>query len=114
MTPLEDTRSRSIHLQRSSANRKRPASPVSLADVGPRSKYGSLKKRIMHSDVYGSMDDYPPTIQTDPHVSPSARATSPSFSEERGPSYASPHTQGIGDTLMDEVFPTLDLSLIHI
>jgi F-box and WD-40 domain protein CDC4 len=108
MTPLEDTRSRSMHLQRSSANRKRPASPVSLADVGPRSKYGSLKKRIMHSDVYGSMDDYPPTIQTDPHISPSARATSPSFSEERGPSYASPHTQGIEDTLMDEAFPTLD------
>jgi len=116
MTPVDEAQSRAIQLQHSSssANRKRPASPVSLADINPRSKYGSIKKRIMHSDVYGTNDDYPqtPAMQSNPQaLSPSARGSSPAFSiEEPGaPSYASPHTQSaVDEIVMEDAFPSLD------
>jgi F-box and WD-40 domain protein CDC4 len=115
MTPIEESRSRTIQLQHSSSslNRKRPASPVSLADVNPRSRYGSLKKRVTHSDVYGGNDEYPqtPTIQSDQQGASSPRGSSPTFSlEERAvPSYASPHTLGhIDDEPMDDTFPAID------
>jgi F-box and WD-40 domain protein CDC4 len=115
VTPIEDARSRSIRLQHSSssANRKRPASPVSLADINPRSRQGSLKKRIMHSDVYGTNEDYPhtPTLQSDnPVRSPSVRASSPTLSiEERVPaSYASPRLHTREDVNMDDAFPSVD------
>jgi F-box and WD-40 domain protein CDC4 len=114
MTPEEEEgRSRTIQLHSSSLNRKRPASPVSLADVHLRSKFGSLKKRIMHSDVYGA-DDYPqtPTMQSDNQdVTLSAGGTSPSYSltELGAPSYASPHTQGLADDVaMEDAFPNMD------
>src|SRR6266496_2077290 len=121
MTPIEDggPPSRTLRLQHSSSslNRKRPASPVSLADINPRFKIGSLKKRIMHSDVYGTNnDEYPhtPTMQSDLQPSsPTARgSSSPTFSleERRAPSYASPHTQGAidDDVAMDDAFPNID------
>ena len=120
MTPIEEgvPTSRTIRLHHSSSlNRKRPASPVSLADIYPRSKIGSAKKRIMHSDVYGTNnDEYPhtPTMQSDQQASsPSARgSSSPTFSleERRAPSYASPHTQGAvdDDLVMDDAFPNID------
>lgn len=117
LTPIEEgTNPRVIRLQpsTSSLNRKRPASPVSLADINPRSRIGSIKKRIMHSDVYATNDEYPqtPTLQSDQEVaSPSPRGSSPAFSlEERGaPSYASPHTQSaVDDVAMDDAFPNID------
>ena len=115
LTPMEDSRTRAIQLQHSSSsmNRKRPASPVSLADINPRSRNGSLKKRIMHSDVYGSNDEYPhtPTLQSDnPDKSPSVRASSPALSlEERvTASYASPRTHPREDVDMDDAFPAVD------
>lgn len=112
MTPIEESRPRPIHRHRSSPslNRKRPASPVSLADINPRSRFTSVKKRVLHSDVYGTNDDYPqtPTVQSD-HQPPSPlRASSPTLSLDQGaPSYASPHTQGniddvdLGDAYID-------------
>jgi F-box and WD-40 domain protein CDC4 len=121
MTPIEEDgpTSRTIRLQDSSSslNRKRPASPVSLADINPHSRISSTKKRIMYSDVYGTMsDEYPhtPTMQSDQQSSSlSARgSSSPTFSleERRAPSYASPHTQGAvdDDIAMDDVFPNID------
>jgi F-box and WD-40 domain protein CDC4 len=119
MSPVEEVGNnpRTIRLQHSSSslNRKRPASPVSLADVNPRStRVGSLKRRIMHSDVYGMNDEYPhtPTMQSDQQVtSSSQRGSSATFSldELRAPSYASPHTQGaVEDITMDDAFPNID------
>ena len=86
---------------------------MSLADINPRTRHGSLKKRVMHSDVYGTNDEYPhtPTLQSDTQgESPSVRASSPTLSiDEPVPtSYASPRTQHQDDVPMDESFPNID------
>src|SRR5579871_407443 len=113
-TPVEDVRTRALQSQHSSStNRKRPASPVSLADINLRSRQGSLKKRVMHSDVYGTNDEYPqtPTLQSEHHdASPSERASSPTLSiEGRVPaSYASPLNLALDDAIMDDSFPAID------
>lgn len=112
LTPIDENRSRPLQPRSSSGSRKRPASPVSLADINPRSKFGSLKKRVMPSDVYGNNDEYPhtPAMHSEHHSASPSGASSPAYDVEdrAAPSYASPHTQGqVDDVAMDD-FPALD------
>src|SRR5271169_4644233 len=92
----------------SSLNRKRPASPVSLADVDSGSRRGSFKRRVLRSDVFGPdvTDEYPqtPTFPDETQAGSISRASTPSsaVAECGPPSYTSPHPQGVSDLIMDD------------
>src|SRR5271169_2374296 len=98
----------------SSLNRKRPASPVSLADLDSGSRRGSFKRRVLRSDVFAPdvTDEYPqtPTVPDETQDGSLSRASTPAseVAERGAPAYASPHVQGLADLIMDGSFPNVE------
>src|SRR5947207_590686 len=110
-----DRRPRPLQLNHSSSlSRKRPASPVSLADVDSHSRRGSFKRRVLRPDYFptATLDEFlhTPTVHSDTQNGPLSRGSTPSSPpEDRGvPPYASSHMPGLEDFIIEDTFPNVD------